>query len=159
MIARFLVRGIITLTAIILQLTVQANELAAQKGSEITTPDGILVFQEATLSDRHPIGCTRPTQWNPTPCREAKEGRQFLHVELSGAVAVEKDMLDDVYVTASDSSRATLAISSRNFTVDSQGRMQAITGYTLLLVVEASAEGFKLFWPDNEPIELTLEGG
>jgi hypothetical protein len=32
-------------------------------------------------------------------------------------------------------------------------------GLTLVFAVEASADEFTLFWPEKEPIELTLEPG
>ena len=73
----------------------------------------------------------------------------MLIVPLGKAFAVEGDVLEEVYVTASNGSKATVAIK----------QMEMGVGLTLVFAVEESADGFTLFWPEQEPIELTLEPG
>ena len=137
--------ALLAFVVIMLACSIAIDRVHAQEVPEI----------QARLSARFPIGCT------PSPfdlpgsglghCNKPKGAdRQFLVVQLGKDFDAAKDVLDEVYVTASDGSKSKIAIKSREMGVE---------GLTLVFAVAASADDFTLHWPEREPIELMLETG
>jgi len=128
---------------------------ATQPRPELETSAGTMVIAEVELTDCFPPGCSS----GPT-CNQAKEGQQILIVWLErpdgGSVEEISDELfggmisllgenSEAYVTASDGSRAGLAIAHVS---DDDNR------FALVFAPPASAHDFQLSWPDNPTIDL-----
>lgn len=113
----------------------------------IKTPAGTLSVNKVQLTDRFPPGCDPKSPM----CQQVQEGYQALIVWLEradkGDPAAISDKLrstfPEVYVIASDGSQTKASMWG-------VFESRLVVGFT----PQASAHGFKLFWPDNPVVEL-----
>jgi hypothetical protein len=133
-------------------LTLGALSLAAcgAPAATIKTPSGSLVIKDVQFTDSFPPGCST----EPLPlggCTQAKEGYQVLIVWLE-----RTDGGDPTAIADEIQSRIleTYVIAGDGFQKNGFAGGLLPSGLAVAFIVPASAQDFKLFWPDNPAIDL-----
>jgi len=135
----------------------------------ITTTDGEYSIQKVELGDRFPVGCAWPADCTigPSDCsscyQRLKEGQQVVAVWLEprfdarfgaeehgdfGDLCIKGE--DRVYIVGNDGSKSECVA----FNMDYERETLA-----LLFARSASDEGFRLFVPDNRPVDVRGDAG
>jgi hypothetical protein len=139
------------------------SSLLAQEGKstekpKIKTSLGEFEIESVQESDRFPPDCENP----PSPgCDKAKEGYKILIIWLKnlGKEQVSLELYDiskGVYVTADDGSKTERFSGGGVFQKRGDGKDEP--RLFVAFTPPSTAQNFKLSWPDNAPLQLSIDG-
>ena len=128
--------------------TAPAEEVAGAGGMEIQTASGTFAISDVVVGDRYPEGCAD----GDMSCNIALPGYEVLVLELTPATGASVEDITsegaNTYIVSADGTRTDSFI--YGWSLNEDDVKEGMVGFT----PEASASGFTLYWPGNEPIDL-----